>query len=101
MKFLGNIAKAFYERDREEISKICFVFPGRRASLFFQRELSALIDKPLFSPSLITISDLFSELSGLETQISLIVYTGYISFILISTKIPNLLMILFTGVKLF
>lgn len=66
MKFLGNIAKAFYERDREEISKICFVFPGRRASLFFQRELSALIDKPLFSPSLITISDLFSELSGLR-----------------------------------
>lgn len=66
MKFLGNIAKAFYEREREEISKICFVFPGRRASLFFQRELSALIDKPLFSPSLITISDLFSELSGLR-----------------------------------
>ena len=66
MEFLGKIAKAFYEREGEEISKLCFVFPGRRAALFFQRELGELIDKPIFSPSLITISDLFTELSGLR-----------------------------------
>lgn len=66
MEFLGKIAKAFFEREGEEISKLCFVFPGRRAALFFQRELGELIDKPIFSPSLITISDLFTELSGLR-----------------------------------
>jgi CRISPR/Cas system-associated exonuclease Cas4 (RecB family) len=66
MEFLGKIAQAFYEREREDISKLCFVFPGRRAALFFQRELGELIDRPIFSPSLITISDLFTELSGLR-----------------------------------
>lgn len=66
MKFLGQIAQAFFEKEREEISKICFVFPGRRAALFFQRELGVLLDKPLFSPSLVTINDLFTDLSGLR-----------------------------------
>ena len=66
MEFLGKIAQAFLEKEREDISKLCFVFPGRRAALFFQRELGALIDKPIFSPKLITISDLFTELSRLK-----------------------------------
>ena len=66
MEFLGKIAKAFSERERESLSDFCFVFPGRRAALFFQRELAGNLVKPIFSPSLITISDLFSSLSGLK-----------------------------------
>ncbi|MDD4057966.1 MAG: PD-(D/E)XK nuclease family protein [Bacteroidales bacterium] len=78
MEFLGKIAQTYYEKEQEQISKLCFIFPGRRAALFFQRELGSLIQKPIFSPYLITITDLFSELSGLRKVDKLdCIYTLY------------------------
>ncbi len=66
MKFLSRIARAFYERDGEKISEICFVFPNRRSSLFFQKYLGELTSKPIFSPSVYTIKDLVVSLSGMS-----------------------------------
>ncbi|MBP1671040.1 MAG: hypothetical protein H6Q22_612 [Bacteroidetes bacterium] len=64
MKFLKEIASRFYAREGQNISEMCFVFPGRRAGLFFQKSLGEVADKPLFSPAILTINDLFTRLSG-------------------------------------
>lgn len=62
--FLSQVASLFYERYGAEVSRLAFVFPNRRAGLFFQKYLSELSDKPLFSPTILTINDLFVQLSG-------------------------------------
>lgn len=67
MKFLSQIASAFYSIEGEKIKDYCFVFPNRRAGLFFQKYLGEVATKPLFSPSIITISDLFTRLAGIYT----------------------------------
>ena len=64
MKFLREIAFEF--RTREDISEYCFVFPNRRAGLFFQKYLGELIDTPIFSPAITTIKDMLISLSGLR-----------------------------------
>lgn len=66
MDFLNFIATAFYEREKGLISEYCFVFPNRRASLFFQRALASVIREPVFSPVIVTINDLFEQLSSLK-----------------------------------
>jgi hypothetical protein len=47
---------------------MAFIFPNRRAGLFFQKYLSELSDRPLFSPTILTIHDLFLQLSGKQTD---------------------------------
>jgi len=61
--FLGRVAQTFYSEYNSEISCFTFVFPNRRAGLFFQRHLSQIIDKPLFSPEIITINECFLSIS--------------------------------------
>jgi len=39
------------------------VFPNRRAGIFFQRYLSEIANKPIFSPEILTVADLFERLS--------------------------------------
>ena len=57
----------FYQQYGAEIHRLAFVFPNRRAGLFFQKYLSEISEKPLFSPSVLTINDLFMQLSGKHT----------------------------------
>lgn len=66
MNFLTSIASLFYEKEGRAISDYCFVFPNRRAGLFFQRALASIAREPLFSPRITTINDLFINLSGYE-----------------------------------
>lgn len=62
--FLYQIAELFYAAYGAEVSQLTFVFPNRRAGLFFQKYLSGLSERPLFSPKIATIHDLFMQLSG-------------------------------------
>lgn len=62
--FLQRIAKAFYNEYKADIRKFTFVFPNRRAGLFFQKYLTELIDKPIFSPEIITVKDCFFNASS-------------------------------------
>lgn len=64
--FLYAVAEAFYNRYHRNISEITFVFPNRRAGLFFQKHLASLSDVPLFSPEITTINDLFFKLNGAQ-----------------------------------
>lgn len=65
-----------------EIGEFAFIFPNRRAGLFFRKYLTEISDSPLFSPVIITINDLFIQLSGKQSadRISMlfILYSIYI-----------------------
>lgn len=62
--FLYQVASLFYGEYKSKISRLAFVFPNRRAGLFFQKYLAEIAGKPLFSPTILTINDLFVKLSG-------------------------------------
>ncbi|MDR1676591.1 MAG: PD-(D/E)XK nuclease family protein, partial [Tannerella sp.] len=62
--FLQQVANVFYRHCGADIQHLAFVFPNRRAGLFFRKYLSLAAGKPIFSPAVLTISGLFFELSG-------------------------------------
>ncbi|OAV66749.1 Inactivated superfamily I helicase [Bacteroidales bacterium Barb6XT] len=67
--FLQEIAKGFYDRFGGEVCRLAFVFPNRRAGVFFKKYLeeaaaSEGIPVPLFSPGVMTTGDLFLLLGG-------------------------------------
>ena len=65
--FLQQIASLFYKEYGTNISRLAFVFPNRRAGLFFKKYLSEVSDRPIFSPTILTINDLFVQLSGKQS----------------------------------
>jgi hypothetical protein len=79
--FLYQIASLFYDAAGADVSRYAFVFPNRRAGLFFQKYLSEIAGRPLFSPAVFTINDLFLALSGRQVadRISMLfsLYTIY------------------------
>jgi hypothetical protein len=64
--FLERIAKLLYTGYGDRIHHHCLVFPNRRAGLFFTKYLAAQLSKPVWTPSIITINDLFHALSPLQ-----------------------------------
>src|SRR5690349_21748688 len=63
--FLQELAEKLIAK-HPVLSQLTIVFPNRRASLFFRKHLSHLLNKPTFAPSLITIEDFISQQSTLE-----------------------------------
>jgi len=64
--FLYNVANTYYKHFGSKVSRFTFVFPNRRAGLFFQKYLSEIANKPIFSPEILTVTDLFGKLSNLN-----------------------------------
>lgn len=63
-KFLGALASYYFQNYETAISDFCFVFPSRRAGVFFSKHLSSLSNKPFFSPKIFTINEFFEELGS-------------------------------------
>jgi len=61
--FLQQLAQYYFNKYQTTISDFCFVFPGRRAGLFFQQHLSQLLKKPLWAPTTLTINEFIQEFS--------------------------------------
>ena len=59
--FLHYVAQDIIRKYKQQLSHIVVVFPNKRASLFLNQELARQVDYPLWSPTCITISDLFRE----------------------------------------
>lgn len=57
--FLYELAEKLY-RGHPQPDAVTLVFPNRRASLYFRKYLSQIIDKPVFSPRLITVEEFIS-----------------------------------------
>ena len=61
--FLQQVATLFYQRYETTIHRLAFVFPNQRSGLFFRKYLSQQTQKPLFSPTILTINELFFRLN--------------------------------------
>lgn len=57
---LKSIAKHFIDRD---LSNYCFVFPNRRAGLFFEKHIQQEATHTIILPEILTIADLFQSYS--------------------------------------
>jgi hypothetical protein len=73
--FLERIARLLYEETGGDLRRHCLVFPSRRAGLYILKYLSERIDKPVWSPAIMTINQFFgsfSELSVADNEILLL-----------------------------
>ena len=72
--FLQETARDIHSKYSEDFADVCLIFPNRRSGLFFKKHLTGLLEKPVWSPAILTISDLMQQMSGLESadQLSLI-----------------------------
>ena len=79
--FLYKIAEIFHEQYGDRLYTCTFVFPNRRAGIFFQKYLAEIAGKPLFSPSMLTIQELFESLSpyraGEKIEMLVLLYDLY------------------------
>lgn len=66
--FLKAVAEDIYHRYGDNLSRTAIVFPGKRASLFFNQYLIDCAGHPLWAPAYITISELFGQLSPLTIE---------------------------------
>lgn len=64
--FLEVVAEDLLAKSNGDLSRYTIVFTNKRASLFFNKALARISDKPLWSPKYTTISDLFRSLSHLQ-----------------------------------
>ena len=65
--FLYRIAEKYYQTYGNEIHGFSFVFPNRRAGLFFQKYLTQVVQQPIFSPEIMTINDCFAQAAEYQT----------------------------------
>jgi hypothetical protein len=63
--FLDKLAKHLYSKHEADFSRICIVFPNRRAGLFFKQYVSRIIDKPIWLPDIYALEDFVVYKSGL------------------------------------
>ncbi|MCX6258681.1 MAG: PD-(D/E)XK nuclease family protein, partial [Bacteroidia bacterium] len=64
--FLKAVAEKIYRDHIDDLADCCIVFPNRRAGLFFNKYLSELAAKPLWSPNVCTVSEFMQKLSGFQ-----------------------------------
>jgi CRISPR/Cas system-associated exonuclease Cas4 (RecB family) len=63
--FLQELAEKVYKQ-HPVLDEVTLIFPNRRAILYFRKHLSALLDKPAFSPRLLTIEEFIGSFSTLQ-----------------------------------
>jgi ATP-dependent helicase/nuclease subunit B len=63
--FLDKLAKHLHAKHGDNFSRICLVFPSRRAGLFFKQYVSRIIDKPIWLPDIYALEDFVVYKSGL------------------------------------
>lgn len=64
--FLKIVAENLYEKYGNDLSDIAIVFPNKRAALFLNEQLAQIAQRPIWSPTYITISELFGKHSNLK-----------------------------------
>lgn len=61
-RFITEVARHYYEAYGRDVGTRTFVFPSRRAILFFERALGEMAETPLLAPRCLTISDFLASL---------------------------------------
>ncbi len=63
--FIQAVTEDLLSKHGTDLSDVVVVFPNKRASLFMNRHLWARVQKPIFTPRYMTISELFHSKSNL------------------------------------
>lgn len=71
LPFIEKLAIHLNETYGENLSRLCIVFPNRRAGLFLRQYLSRLIDKPLWLPEIYALEDFVVARSTFQVPDSL------------------------------
>ena len=64
--FLKLVAHDLYKKTNGDFARTAIVFPNKRAGLFFNEYLASETDRPIWSPSYISIGELFRKASVLQ-----------------------------------
>ena len=64
--FFTQVAHDLYNKTEGNFTKVAIVFPNKRASLFFNEYLAQESDRPIWSPTYVSISELFRQSSDLS-----------------------------------
>ncbi|MBQ8500997.1 MAG: PD-(D/E)XK nuclease family protein [Bacteroides sp.] len=64
--FLKSVAQDLYTKMGGDLSHTAVVFPNKRARLFFNEHLAAESEGPMWSPTYISIAELFQQMSALK-----------------------------------
>lgn len=82
--FLGELASKIVENNTISLEKHLIVLPNKRAKRVLQKNLANLIDKPHFSPTILTINEFIESLSPIKSlkndELLLLLYETCISF---------------------
>lgn len=66
MTFLQYVAKDLLAKHGQELTDVAVVFPNKRASIFLNQALYEEVGHPIWSPTYLTISDLFRNHTDLN-----------------------------------
>ena len=79
--FLHLLARDLLQKKGSDFERLTVVFPNKRAALFLAKELSSLIDNPVWMPEIITLGEFIGRGTGLKQaeELSLIIklYKAY------------------------
>jgi CRISPR/Cas system-associated exonuclease Cas4 (RecB family) len=64
MTFLEKLADEILRNRKDSLQNLCFVFPSKRAGIFFKKSLSEKLDKPAWAPEIYSIEDFVERLSS-------------------------------------
>lgn len=64
--FLQQLAKQLIENHKNDLNNVCIILPNHRAILYLKKYLSELIDKPTWSPQILSIDDFVFETTHLQ-----------------------------------
>ncbi|WP_179344532.1 PD-(D/E)XK nuclease family protein [Winogradskyella ursingii] len=64
--FIKTVLKDLITKDLK-FENTHFILPSKRAGVFLKRELSALLNAPIFSPKISSIEEFIEELSGIKS----------------------------------
>ena len=70
--YLYRLAQVFAKEVGKQVSDYTFVFPNRRAGLFFRKYLGESISQPILAPKILTINECFASLSDLRVAVQLL-----------------------------
>ena len=66
--FLQAVAQDIHHRFGDDLSRTAVIFPGKRAGLWMDRYLYECAGHPIWSPSYISLDELFGSLSSLSQE---------------------------------
>src|SRR5690554_7748354 len=64
-KYLNNIARQIIS-ENDALGEVMIVLPSKRAKVFLLNEIKSLKSEPIFAPTVWSIEEFISEMSGIE-----------------------------------